>query len=135
MSEEQPVESLSLEADNAARQAVRANTRRVLHTSGAAEILRTLNQHALQGRGFFDEYDSGVIFKWGSGYTRRHIWVDVAGDVLRFRLRPHLKCAAAVPACDGEYHSFTPETWSIPGAVLHEVDRNYKHPVAEASED
>lgn len=117
------------------RRAVRENAKRVLRASGVAEILRTLNTNALQGRGKFEEYDSGVIFKWGSGYTRRHIWVDVAGDQLRFRLRPHLRCSAAVPACDGEYHSFTAATWRIPGAVLREVDRNYKHPVAETSED
>ncbi len=117
------------------RKALRENARRVLRESGAAEILQTLNKHALQSRGHFEEYDSGVIFKWGSGYTRRHIWVDVAGDQLRFRLRPHLKCRAPVPACDGEYHSFTAETWRIPNAVLREVDRNYKHPVAETSDD
>jgi hypothetical protein len=117
------------------RRALRENTRRVLRESGVAEILRTLNKHALQGRGHFEEYDSGVLFKWGSGYTRRHIWVDVAGDRLRFRLRPHIRCAAPVPACDGEYHTFTAETWRIPNAVLREVDRNYKRPVAETSDD
>ncbi|MBF6590218.1 MAG: hypothetical protein IVW57_06750 [Ktedonobacterales bacterium] len=122
-------------ADEAARQAARENARRVLRESGVAELLQTLNRHALQERGRFVEYDSGVVFKWGHGYTLRHIWVDVAGETLRFRLRPHLRCAAAVPACDGEYHSFTRQTWHIPGAVLRELDRNYQHPVAEASED
>ena len=117
------------------RRATREQTRRVLRESGAAEILQTLNRNALQGRGHFEEYDSGVIFKWGSGYTRRHIWVDVAEGTLRFRLRPHLPCDTEVPACDGEYHTFTAAMWRLPGAVLKEVDRNYKHPVAEASED
>jgi len=117
------------------RRALRDNARRVLRESGVAEILRTLNKHALQGRGHFEEYDSGVLFKWGSGYTRRHIWVDVAGDRLRFRLNQHIRCAAPIPACDGEYHTFTPETWRIPNAVLREVDRNYKRPVAETSDD
>jgi hypothetical protein len=123
------------ESDAATRQMVRENARRVLRESGVAELLQTLNRHALQGRGRFVEYDSGVVFKWGHGYTLRHIWVDVAGQTLRFRLRPHLRCAAPVPACDGEYHTFTRETWQIPGAVLRELDRNYQHPVAEASED
>lgn len=121
--------------DAARRRAVRENARRVLRDSGAAELMQTLNRHALQGRGTFEEYDSGVIFKWGHGYTRRHIWVDVHDDTLRFRLRPHLRCSAPVPACDGEYHSFTRETWAIPGAVLREIDRNYQHPAAEASDD
>lgn len=123
------------ERDERARRALRENTRRVLRESGVAELLQTLNRHALQGRGHFVEYDSGVVFKWGHGYTLRHIWVDVEGETLRFRLKPHLQCAAPVPACDGEYHTFTRETWRIPGAVLRELDRNYQHPVAEASED
>src|SRR5262249_52100766 len=117
------------------RQAIRENAKRVIRESGIGEMLRTLNKNALQGRGWFEEYDSGVIFKWGSGYTRRHIWVDVDGDWLRFRLRPHITCAAPVPACDGEYHSFTPEMWHIRGALLRELHHNYEHPVAETSED
>lgn len=121
--------------DEARRRAMRENARRVLRDSGVAEILQTLNRQALQGRGWFEEYDSGVIFKWGTAFTRRHIWVDVTDDQLRFRLNPHIRCANPVPACDGEYHVFTPETWRLPGAVLHEVDRNYRKPVAETSDD
>jgi len=117
------------------RKVMRDNARRVLRESGVAEILQTLNKHALQGRGRFEEYDSGVLFKWGEKYTTRHIWVDVAGDRLRFRLKPHIRCKAPVPQCDGEYHSFTAETWRIPNAVLREVDANYKRPVAESSDD
>ncbi|HEX3272620.1 MAG TPA: hypothetical protein VHR15_18385 [Ktedonobacterales bacterium] len=117
------------------RKAMRDNARRVLRESGVAEILQTLNKHALQGRGRFEEYDSGVLFKWGEKYTTRHIWVDVAGDQLRFRLKPHIRCKAPIPQCDGEYHSFTAATWRIPNAVLREVDANYKRPVAESSDD
>lgn len=123
------------DAADESRRATRDNARRVLQESGIASLLQTLNQHALQGRGWFEEYDSGVLFKWGAGYTRRHIWIDVAGDQLRFRLRPHLTCKAPVPACDGEYHSFTAATWKRPGALLRELNRNYEHPVAESSED
>lgn len=123
------------DAREEARQVTRENARRVLRESGVAEILQTLNRHVLLGRGWFEEYDSGVVFKWGKAFTRRHIWVDVAGDRLRFRLRPHLRCSEPVPACDGEYHIFTPETWRIPGIVLREVDRNYRKPVAETSDD
>ena len=119
----------------AQRRAIRENAKHVLRESGVAEMLQRLNKQALQGRGWFEEYDSGVIFKWGTGVTRRHIWVDVAGDQLRFRLKPHIRCAEAVPACDGEYHSFTAKTWAIPGIVLREVDRSYRKPVAETSED
>ena len=121
--------------DPAARSARRDNARRVLRGSGVAEMLQTLNRNALQGRGWFEEYDSGVLFKWGSGVTRRHIWVDVSDDLLRFRLRPHLPCSSTTPRCDGEFHSFTPEMWRQRGAVLRELNRNYEHPVAETSED
>lgn len=123
------------EMDRAARQARRENAKRVLRESGMAEMLQTLNRQALQGRGWFEEYDSGVLFKWGAGYTRRHIWIDVSGDDLRFRLKPHIKCVALVPACDGEYHTLTPAMWRHRGLVLRELDRNYEHPVAETSED
>ena len=109
--------------------------RKALRESGMAELLQTLNRQALQGRGWFEEYDSGVIFKWGSGYTRRHIWVDVSGDTLRFRLNPHIQCATPVPICDGEYHALTPVMWRHRGAVLRELNKNYEHPVAETSED
>ncbi|MGH2515158.1 MAG: hypothetical protein ACRDHP_05835 [Ktedonobacterales bacterium] len=113
----------------------RENAKRVLRESGMAELLQTLNRQALQGRGWFEEYDSGVLFKWGSGFTRRHIWVDVAGENVRFRLLPHIKCAAPVPVCDGEYHTLTPAMWRHHALVLRELNRNYEHPVAESSED
>jgi len=119
----------------AQRHAIRENARRVLRESGLAEILQKLNRQALQGRGWFEEYDSGLLFKWGTSVTRRHIWVDVQGDLLRFRLNPHIRCSGSVPSCDGEYHTLTPKMWAIPGVVLREVDRNYQKPVAETSED
>ena len=133
----QDVTAVETAADGAERQrrVVRENAKRVIRESGIGEMLRTLNSNALQGRGWFEEYDSGVIFKWGSGYTRRHIWVDVEGDRLRFRLRPHIPCSALVPACDGEYHNFDPDMWRVRGALLRELHHNYEHPVAETSED
>jgi hypothetical protein len=113
----------------------RETARRVMRESGIAELLQTLNRQGLQGRGWFEEYETGVLFKWGSGYTRRHIWVDIEGENLRFRLRPHIRCAEPVPLCDGEYHTLTPAMWRHHGVVLRELNRNYEHPVAETSED
>ena len=55
------------------RKARRENARRVLRESGVAEILQTLNSQALQGRGWFEEYDSGVIFKWGGLHPPPHL--------------------------------------------------------------
>ena len=107
----------------------------MLRESGAAEILQALNKNALQGRGRFEEYDTGVIFKWGQAYTLRHIWVHVEGDNSVSACVRTCAAAAPFPPATASFTRFTAETWRIPGAVLREVDRNYKHPVAEASED
>jgi hypothetical protein len=128
-------EQEAAQGDERERRLRRENAKRVMRESGLAELLQTLNRQALQGRGWFEEYDTGVLFKWGSGMTRRHIWVDIMDDTIRFRLRPHLRCAAPVPICDGEYHSLSPVMWRHRGALLRELNRNYEHPVAETSED
>src|SRR6266571_2209290 len=60
----------------ARRLAMRENAKHVLWESGLAEMLRSINKDLLKGRGRFEEYDSMVLFKWGSGYTRRHMWAD-----------------------------------------------------------
>ncbi len=121
--------------DDAQRKALREHARHVLRASGVPEILLSLNRHVLKGRGAFEEYDTGVIFRWGTGYTRRHIWVDVAGDSVRLRLREHLRCRAPIPACDGEYHTFTPEMWGDRSVIEREIKRLYERPVSESSED
>src|SRR6266568_1519868 len=92
---EQEAERLmSDEAFAARRLAIRENAKRVLRESGLADLLRTINRDELKGRGKFEEYDSIVLFKWGTGYTRRHIWVEISGNTIRFRLSPHRKCPA-----------------------------------------
>jgi len=49
--DEKNVESiLSTEVDEAQRQAVRENAKRVLRESGLAEMLKTLNKNVLKGR-------------------------------------------------------------------------------------
>jgi hypothetical protein len=123
------------EIDEAERQARRENAKRVLQESGCAAMLRTLNREQLKGRGFFDEYDSGVIFKWGAWSTRRHVWVDIQGDAIRFRLLPHRKCQAPVPICDGEYHTLLREHWQNREILKEELAKNFARPVAEPSAD
>lgn len=121
--------------DGAERQALRENAKRILQESGCAAMLRTLNREQLKGRGSFDEYDSGVIFKWGSWSTRRHVWVDIQGEAIRFRLMPHLKCKATVPICDGEYHTLLREHWENRDVLREELAKNFAKPVAEPSAD
>lgn len=126
---------LSNEVDEARRQAVRENAKRVLQESGLAEMLKTLNRTALKGRGSFQEFDSMIILRWGTRYTRRHIWVEIDGNTIRFRLTPHRKCAITAPLCDGEYHTFTSAMWANRQLLQSELDKYYAKPVAETSSD
>ncbi len=123
--------------DDAQRAYLRANARRVLAESHAAAIMQEMNRALLKGRGFFDEYDSGVIMKWGTGVTRRHLWVHIEGDEIWIRLRQHLACAPGATAarCDGEYHAYARAQWSDTELLKTELKAYYDHPVAETSDD
>jgi len=127
--------TLSSEADVAQRLALRENAKQVLQESGLAEMLKTLNKNALKGRGSFYEYDSMILLKWGTSYTRRHVWVEVKGNTIRFRLAPHRKCAMTAPICDGEYHTFTSAMWADRELLLNELNKYYARPIAETSSD
>ncbi len=134
--EEKQLESiLSSEVDEARRLAVRENAKRVLQESGLAEMLKTLNKNALKGRGSFHEYDSMILLRWGTSYTRRHIWVEINGNTIRFRLAPHRKCVITAPLCDGEYHTFTSAMWANRELLLSELHKYYAKPVSETSSD
>ena len=127
--------ALDEEEREAKRLAVRENAKRVFRESGLAEMLQGINKHVLKGRGRFEEYDAMVLFKWGTGYTRRHIWAEVSGNSIRFRLSQHRKCAAAAPVCDGEYHTFTSTMWANRLFLQAELKKYYDRPVAESSSD
>lgn len=134
--EEKQLESiLSREVDEARRLAVRENAKRVLQESGLAEMLKTLNKNALKGRGSFQEYDSMILLRWGTSHTRRHIWVEINGNSIRFRLAPHRKCAITAPLCDGEYHTFASAMWANRELLLSELHKYYAKPVSETSSD
>lgn len=117
------------------RLALRENAKRVLRESGLSEMLLAVNKNLLKGRGQFVEYDSMVLFKWGTSQTRRHIWVEIDGDNIRFRLLQHRKCAGPVPLCDGEYHTFTSAMWANRALLQSELKKYYDRPVAESSSD
>lgn len=134
---DQPVPDymLSEEEDEARRLAVRENAKNVLRESGMAEMLRRLNDNALKGRGTFQEYDSMVLLRWGTSTTRRHLWIEINGNTLRFRLSPHRPCQAPAPLCDGEYHTFTSAMWADRAFLLSELNKYFAKPVAESSSD
>jgi hypothetical protein len=127
--------TLSAEVDEAQRRAIRENAKHVLQESGLADMLRTLNRNALKGRGSFSEFDSMILLKWGTSSTRRHLWIEVKGNTIRFRLASHRKCSSTAPICDGEYHTFTSTMWANRNFLLHELNDYFARPIAEASSD
>jgi hypothetical protein len=127
--------SLHEQEREARRVAIRENAKHVLRESGLAGMLQEINRNLLKGRGRFEEYDSMVLFRWGTQSTLRHMWVEVRGNTLCFRLHPHRKCVAATPLCDGEYHIFTSAMWSDRLFLQAEVKKYYDRPVAETSTD
>ena len=143
MSTDQKSEELSPTSDaslheqeyEARRLAIRENAKQVLRESGLAGMLQEINRNLLKGRGRFEEYDSMVLFRWGTQSTLRHMWVEVRGNTLCFRLHPHRKCVASAPLCDGEYHTFTSAMWSDRLFLQTEVKKYYDRPVAETSTD
>ena len=132
---QQESDTLGTQEREVTRLALRENAKRVLRESRLAEMLQGINKNLLKGRGRFEEYDSMVLFKWGTGYTLRHIWVEVVGITLRFRLAQHRKCSHPAPLCDGEYHTFTSTMWSDYNFLQSELKKYYDRPVAETSSD
>ncbi len=130
--EERPLNEQEIEAR---RLALRENAKRVLRESGLAQMLQEINKNELRKRGTFEEYDTLVLLKWGTGYTRRHIWVEVNGNTIRFRLTPHRICSDSIPLCDGEYHTFTSQMWANSDLLRLELYKYYRKPVAESSDD
>ncbi|HLI06764.1 MAG TPA: hypothetical protein VKV40_09360 [Ktedonobacteraceae bacterium] len=135
MEQENDLDGVSDEEREARRQAVRENAKRVLRESGLAEMLLAINKNLLKGRGKFEEYDSMLLLKWGTFTTRRHLWIEVSGNTIRFRLNQHLKCSAPAPLCDGEYHTFTGSMWANHDFLAEQLRKYYEKPVAESSDD
>jgi hypothetical protein len=127
--------ALSEQEIAARRLALRENAKRVLRESGLSQMLQEINKNELRRRGTFEEYDTLILLKWGTGYTRRHIWIEVNGNTIRFRLTPHRTCPSPVPLCDGEYHTFTSQMWSNSDLLRLELYKYYRKPVAESSDD
>jgi hypothetical protein len=136
MSEEQHQDNReTLEEGEAHRLAIRENAKRVFRESGVAEMLQAINRNLLKGRGRFEEYDSMVLFRWGTSSTLRHMWIEVDGNTLRFRMQTHRKCKQSAPLCDGEYHTFTSAMWLDRAFLSSELKKYYDRPVAEPSSD
>ena len=126
---------LNLQEQEARRLAARENAKHILRESGLAEMLQAINRNLLKGRGHFEEYDTMILFRWGTQSTLRHMWIEVRDNTIRFRLQEHRKCASPAPLCDGEYHTFTSAMWSNRLFLQSELKKYYDRPVAETSSD
>jgi hypothetical protein len=106
---------------------------RVMRESKVLDILQRFNRDFLYGQGRFDEYDRGVLLKWGDGYSRKHIWLMVEGDNLIFETSHERRCDK--PYCSGGRHTFTPALWGDVANINAELAEQFRRPVYERSDD
>lgn len=106
---------------------------RVVSESHVLDILKRFNRDFLYGQGRFDEYDRGLLLKWGDGYSRRHIWLTVEGDNLIFETSHERTCDKSY--CRDGKHILTPDLWHDVARINAELAGQFKRPVYERSDD
>src|SRR5262249_7683096 len=106
---------------------------RVVDESHVRDILHKFNRDYLYGLGRFDEYQQGLLLKWGDGYSRKHIWITVEDDNLVFETSHERRCAKA--CCRGGHHAYTPEQWHDMRVINEELAEQFQRPVYERSDD
>jgi hypothetical protein len=119
--------------DASATTTMSPNTARVVGASRVRDILQKFNRDFLYGMGRFDEYDGGLLLKWGDGYSRKHIWVTVDGDNLVFETSHERQCAETY--CVGGHHVFTPQMWHDPRVINEELAEQFRRPIQERTDD
>lgn len=124
-----PAEDLAAEATTQ----MSAEVAQVIEDSRLRRILQMFNRDYLYGQGRFDEYKDGLIFKWGDGYSRKHIWATVEDGRLVFETSHFKKCAR--PYCNGTHHVLTRELYTDWNVVNEELADLFRRPVQERSED
>jgi hypothetical protein len=105
----------------------------VVAQSHVLDILRRFNRDFLYGQGRFDEYDRGLLLKWGDGYSRKHIWFTVEGENLVFATSHERTCGNQY--CEAGRHIYTPELWRDPAVINGELADQFKRPIYERSDD
>lgn len=108
-------------------------TQRVVAESKVLDILHKFNRDYLYGLGRFDEYQHGLLLKWGDGYSRKHIWITVEGDDLIFKTSHERKCSKDY--CRGGTHAFAPEQWHDVRLINAELAEQFQRPIYERSDD
>lgn len=106
---------------------------KVIDESNLRKILQMFNRDYVYGQGRFDEYKDGIIFKWGDGYSRKHIWATVENGNLIFETSHMRKCAK--PYCTGTHHVLTPDLYMNWDALNQELGDLFRRPVNELTED
>ena len=106
---------------------------RVVEESRVLAILHMFNRDYLYGQGRFDEYQGGLLLKWGDGYSRRHIWVSVENGNLLFETS-HLK-QCGKPYCNGTHHVLTHDLYTNLDLINQELGDLFRHPVYESPDD
>src|SRR5579884_3045032 len=124
-----PKEDLSQEATTR----MKPEVAQVIKESRVREVLHLFNRDYLYGQGRFDEYQDGLILKWGDGYSRKHIWMTVENGNLVFETSHFRKCNK--PYCTGTHHVLTPELYTNLDIVNQELGDRFRRPVYEGTED
>ena len=105
----------------------------VIDASQVRPLLDLFNRDFLYGQGRFDAYKSGLILKWGDGYSRKHIWVTVENGNLVFETSHSKTCDKAY--CVNGRHVLTPDLYTNADLVNQELGDLFRRPVYESTED
>jgi hypothetical protein len=105
----------------------------VIEDSKLRKILQMFNRDYVYGQGRFDEYKDGLIFKWGDGYSRKHIWATVEDGNLVFETSHFKKCDK--PYCTGTHHVLTRDLYTNWDVINQELGDLFRRPVTERTED
>ena len=105
----------------------------VIEDSKLNKILQMFNRDYVYGQGRFDEYKDGLIFKWGDGYSRKHIWLSVADGKLLFETSHNKQCDK--PYCNGTHHVLSKEQYTNLDIVNSELAELFRRPVYEPPDD
>ena len=106
---------------------------RVVNESHVRDILNKFNRDYLYGLGRFDEYQHGLLLKWGDGYSRKHIWIMVEDENLVFATAHERTCGQQW--CRSGQHVYPPEQWRDIRVINTELADQFRHPIYERSED
>jgi hypothetical protein len=105
----------------------------VIEDSRVPMILQMFNRDYLYGQGRFDEYKDGLIFKWGDGYSRKHIWTSVENGNLLFEVSHYKQCEK--PYCNGTHHVLSRELYTNMDVINQELGDLFRRPVHEPPDD